>query len=103
MGQGIAARIRLLEIVTVLLSRRDHSVAVRVGRILLDADDMEFVPCSDLFLKTMQTFTNQPGTRLSFAGAAIADLARSPGGRLDLELQRGIPEDSWPSRQSQLD
>jgi hypothetical protein len=45
-----------LEVVTVLLVRRDLAVATRVGRLLLDAEELEFVPCSDLFLETLQTF-----------------------------------------------
>ena len=66
-----------LEITTVLMLRRDLSVATRVGRILLDAEELEFVPCSDLFSQTIETFSNQAGTRLSFADAAIASVARS--------------------------
>jgi hypothetical protein len=66
--------------------RRDHSVAARVGRVLLDADDMEFDPCSDLFLETVQNFSNQAGTRLSFTDIAIADVARSRAGGLILSF-----------------
>jgi predicted nucleic acid-binding protein len=76
-GKGLLLEYILLEIVTVLLVRRDHAVAVRVGRILLDAAELEFVPCSDLFLETMQNFSIQAGTRLSFADAAILGVARS--------------------------
>jgi predicted nucleic acid-binding protein len=57
--------------------RRDHAVAVRVGRLLLDAEELEFVPCSDLFLETLQNFSKQNGTNLSFADAAIVGVARS--------------------------
>ena len=39
-----------LEIVTVLLVRRDLEAAVRVGQLLLEAQELEFVLCSDLFL-----------------------------------------------------
>ena len=52
-------------------------VATRVGRILLDAEELDFVPCSELFSETMATFSNQGGTRLSFADAAIALVAQS--------------------------
>ena len=76
-GKGLLLEYVFLEVTTVLLSRRDHAVATRVGRILLDGDDLEFVPCSDLFLEAMQGFSNQMGTRLSFADAAIARVARS--------------------------
>jgi predicted nucleic acid-binding protein len=76
-GRGLLLEYVFLEIMTVLLIRRDLSVATRVGRILLDAEELDFVPCSDLFLDTMRTFSNQPGTRLSFVDAAIVSVARS--------------------------
>ena len=76
-GKGLLLEYIFLEIVTVLLVRRDHAVAARVGRILLDAAELEFVPCSDLFVETMQDFSIQAGTRLSFADAAMLGVARS--------------------------
>jgi predicted nucleic acid-binding protein len=84
-GKGLLLEYVFLEIVTVLLMRRDLSAAARVGRILLDAEELEFVPCSDLFLETVQSFSNQAG-RLSFADAAIADVARSRAGGLILSF-----------------
>jgi predicted nucleic acid-binding protein len=76
-GKGLLLEYVYLEIMTVLLLRRDLSVATRVGRILLDAEELEFVPCSDLFIETMAIFSNQAGTRLSFADATIASVAHS--------------------------
>jgi predicted nucleic acid-binding protein len=76
-GRGLLLEYIFLEIVTVLLVRRNYAVAARVGRILLDAAELEFVPCSDLFLETMQNFSIQTGTSLSFADAAILGVARS--------------------------
>lgn len=76
-GIGLLLEYVYLEIMTVLLLRRDLSVATRVGRILLDAEELEFVPCSDLFLETMESFSSQGGTRLSFADAAIFWVART--------------------------
>jgi predicted nucleic acid-binding protein len=76
-GRGLLLEYVYLEIMTVLLLRRDLSVAARVGRILLDAAELEFVPCSDLFIETIESFSSQSGTRLSFADAAIASIARS--------------------------
>ena len=76
-GKGLLLEYVFLEIMTVLLLRRDLSVATRVGRILLDAEELEFVPCSDLFIETMESFSSQGGTRLSFADAAISSVARS--------------------------
>jgi uncharacterized protein len=76
-GRGLLLEYVFLEIMTVLLLRRDLAVATRVGRILLEAEELEFVPCSDLFLPTMESFSNQGRTRLSFADAAIASVAQS--------------------------
>lgn len=76
-GQGLLLEYVYLEIVTVLLVRRDLSIATRIGRVLLNADELEFVPCSDLFLETVEAFSTQAGTRLSFADVAITGVARS--------------------------
>lgn len=75
-GGGLLLEYVFLEVVTVLLVRRDLSVAGEVGRILLEAEELELVPCSDFFLETSHTFLNQQGTSLSFADAAIVTVAR---------------------------
>ena len=75
-GRGLLLEYVFLEITTVLLLRRNLSTATRVGHILLDAEELEFVPCSDLFVETMESFTNQTDTRLSFTDAAIANVTR---------------------------
>lgn len=76
-GDGLLLEYVVLEVVTVLLARRDIAVASRVGRALLDAVELEFVPCSALFAQTMDSFLGQPGTRLSFTDVALADVALS--------------------------
>ena len=43
-----------LEVVTVLLARRGLEVASNVASILLQARELEFVPCSDLFLDAFE-------------------------------------------------
>jgi predicted nucleic acid-binding protein len=79
-GHGLLLEYVFLELLTVLLVRRDVAVATRVGRILLDAQELDFVPCSDIFLETAAIFSTQIGTRLSFADAAIVSVARSRAG-----------------------
>ena len=74
-GTGLLLEYVFLEIVTVLLARRDLAVATRVGRILLDAAELEFVPCSGLFMEATEIFSRQSGTKLSFADAAIMGVA----------------------------
>lgn len=70
-----------LEVTTVLALRRDHETAVRVGQILLNARELEFIPNSALFLDTFEAF-RQPSSRgLSFVDAAIVTIARERGAR----------------------
>jgi predicted nucleic acid-binding protein len=75
-GQALLLEYVFLEVVTVLSARRDLSVATEVGSRLLTAREVDFVPCSDFFFETLQTFRNQPGGRLSFTDAAIVTVAR---------------------------
>jgi predicted nucleic acid-binding protein len=51
-------------------------VATSVASILLQAREVDFVPCSEFFIETLETFRNQPGTAFSFADAAIITVAR---------------------------
>jgi predicted nucleic acid-binding protein len=74
-GRGVLLEYVFLEVVTVLLMRLNLTTATRVGQLLLDAEELDFVPCTDVFVETWQAFTSQPGTKLSFADAAIAWIA----------------------------
>jgi predicted nucleic acid-binding protein len=74
-GKGLLLEYVLLEVMTVLLMRRDLTVATRVGQILLEAAELEFVPCSDFFSATMRRFAAQTNTGLSFVDCAIATIA----------------------------
>jgi len=76
-GKGLLLEYVLLEIMTVLLMRRDLAVATRVGQILLEAEELEFVPCSDFFALSMRKFVAQKNTRLSFVDSAIATVAEN--------------------------
>jgi predicted nucleic acid-binding protein len=76
-GPGLLLEYVFLEIVTVLLMRRDISVARRVGRLLLESEELEFVPCSELFVQTVADFSRQTLTALGFADSAIALIARA--------------------------
>jgi predicted nucleic-acid-binding protein len=75
-GKGLLPEYVFLETVTVLLVRRDLDTAIRVGQLLLEAQELEFVPCSDLFLDAVDAFAAQKNTRLSFADSAIAVIAK---------------------------
>jgi predicted nucleic acid-binding protein len=74
-GTGLLLEYVFLEVVTVLMVRRDVSVASRVGSLLLEAAELELVPCSDIFQETVKAFGAQKHTRLSFADTAIAVVA----------------------------
>ncbi len=74
-GQGLLLEYVFLEVVTVLAARRTLDVATAVGRVLLEARELEFVACSDVFAETWDRFTNQSGGDLSFADCAIATVA----------------------------
>jgi predicted nucleic acid-binding protein len=76
-GDGLLLEYVFLEVVTVLLLRRDLTVASKVGRILLEATELEFVPCSDGFLETVKGFSTQSDSRLSFTDVAIANVAQN--------------------------
>jgi predicted nucleic acid-binding protein len=75
-GVGLLLEYVFLEVVTVLLARRGLDVAARVGTALLEARELEFVPCSDVFLPTLQFFRRQGAGRLSFTDCAIVTVAR---------------------------
>ena len=76
-GPGLLLEYVFLEVVTVLLARRGLDVASRVGLTLLQAQELEFVPCSDVFLDTLDLFRRQRVGRLSFTDCAIVTVARS--------------------------
>jgi predicted nucleic acid-binding protein len=76
-GRGLLLEYVFLEVTTVLMARRDLGVASRVGKLLIDAVELDFIPCSDLFSDALEMFTHQGNTRLSFADAAIAHVAQA--------------------------
>jgi predicted nucleic acid-binding protein len=76
-GQGLLLEYVFLEVMTVIMLRLDLAAAIRVGRILLEAEELEFEPCSDSFLETLECFSTQNATRLSFVDAALAHAART--------------------------
>ena len=59
-----------------LLARRGLGVASEVATRLLQAQEVDFVPCSDLFLDALEVFRDQPRDRLSFTDAAMVTVAR---------------------------
>lgn len=83
LGTGLLLEYVFMEVVTVLHAKLGLAEAVRVGELLLAARELTFVPCSDRFLATLETFRAQSDRGLSFADAAIVTMARlHPPGRV---------------------
>ena len=89
-GRGLLLEYVFLEVTTVLLVRRDLAVAASVGRLLLNADELDFVPCCDFFPDAFDIFAQQENTRLSFADAAIAHVAQERAGGLVLTFDEEL-------------
>lgn len=75
-GRGLLLEYVFLEVVTVLLVRRDLATATYVGATLLQATELDFLPCSHLFPDAFDMFSRQKGTRLGLTDAAIAHVAQ---------------------------
>lgn len=82
-GRVLLLEYVFLEVVTVLLARRGRAAAVAVATTLLQATEVDFVPCSEHFLDALEVFRTQTSGALSFVDAAIVAVARErAGGRV---------------------
>lgn len=75
-GAGMLLEYVFLEVVTVLRMRLDVTSAGRVGEILLQAKELEFIPCYRIFTEAFAIFRTAGHAPLSFTDAAIAAVAR---------------------------
>lgn len=75
-GEALLPEYVFLEVTTVLAARLGLREAVAFGEALLDAREVEFVPCSEVFLEAFDIFRGQPDGGLSFGDAAIVAIAR---------------------------
>ena len=75
-GSALLPEYVFLELTTVLARRRDLAAAVSAGQWLLAAGDLEFVPCSEVFLDALELFRGLPGSNPSITDAAIVAIAR---------------------------
>jgi predicted nucleic acid-binding protein len=91
-GEALLLEYVFLEVVTVLLVRRGLDIAARVADLLLEAREIEFVPCSDVFLAALEIFRGQRSGRLSFADAAIVAVARARANGLVATFDRDFAE-----------
>lgn len=74
-GTALLLEYVFLEVVTVLRARRGAARALEVAEQLLEASEVEFVPCSDFFVESLATFRRETAA-LSFTDAAIVTVAR---------------------------
>lgn len=89
-GPAMVLEYVFLEVTTVLAMRRDLETAVRVGEVLLNAEELEFVPSSASFLKAFEVFRRQDRDRLSFVDAALVAIARQRDARYVLTFDSGF-------------
>ena len=75
-GPGLLLEYVFLEVVTVLRLRLDVTSAVEVGETLLRARELEFLPCSELFMDSFRTMRTEREAPLSFVDATILNVAR---------------------------
>jgi predicted nucleic acid-binding protein len=73
-GEGLLPEYVFLEVVTVLRARVGAGQATAAGRALLEARELRFMPCAEVFVETWALF-QRAQAELSFADAAIATLA----------------------------
>jgi predicted nucleic acid-binding protein len=74
--RGLLLEYVFLEVVTVLLARRGADTAMAAATALLEARELDFVPCSPFFRDTLLTFQSQARRILSFTDATIVTVAR---------------------------
>lgn len=89
-GRGLLLEYVLVEVATVLLARRGLDTASRVAEALLAGREVDFVPCSDIFLETFETFARQPTGTLSLTDPAIVTVARREPGTVVATFDRDI-------------
>lgn len=78
-GEILLLEYVFLEVVTVVGARKAMRDAASVGERLLSAREVEFVPCSEIFLAAFELFRAQERFRLSFVDAAVVAVARERG------------------------
>ena len=65
-----------VEVMTVVMIKKNLLSAVSLGTSLLEAKEVEFVPGSDFFSQAFEIFRNQRKPKLSFVDAAIVAIAK---------------------------
>lgn len=93
-GQALLLEYVFAEVATVLLARRGLETASSVTRALLESREVDFLPCSDAFVETFETFTRQTRGTLSFTDAAIVTVARKGEGTVVATFDRDLAREA---------
>ncbi len=91
-GRALLLEYVFVEVATVLLARRGLETASTVAAGLLDSREVDFVPCSDIFVETLDAFTRQRSGALSFTDSAIVAVARNQPGTLVATFDRNLAQ-----------
>src|SRR5687768_11274013 len=78
-GPALLPEYVFLEVATVLAAKVGIVESAGVGKVLLDAADLEFVSCSAYFNESFELFRAQQDSTLSFVDASIVAIARRLG------------------------
>lgn len=89
-GRALLLEYVVVEVTTVLLARRGLETASTVATALLGSREVDFVPCSDIFVESLDAFTRQSSGVLSFTDSAIVAVARKQPESLVATFDRGI-------------
>lgn len=88
--EGVLLEYVLLEVLTVIQAKVDHGAAIQAADLLLDARELLFVACSDIFRATLDTFRTEGRKGIGFADAAVATAARQMAGGRVATFDRGF-------------
>jgi uncharacterized protein len=92
-GEALLPEYVLLEVTTVLAARRNLTTAAQVGELLLEARELELVPCHEFLMETFDVFRRQKGRNvLSFTDSAIVAIARRKDAKFIATFDRGFDQ-----------
>ena len=92
-GEALLPEYVFVEVTTVLAARRNLSAAIQVGEILLEARELELVPCREILTEAFEVFRGQKGRKvLSFADSAIVAIARRRKAEFIATFDRGFEQ-----------
>lgn len=89
-GRGILLEHVFIEIVSVLKRKHSTAVALNAGVQLMRAREIDFLPCSEIFLSIWNEFQSDFLTTLSFVDTSIALVAKQRAGGKILSFDKAF-------------